>query len=303
MRSSQFQASQLQGSFVALVTPFDGQGQLDFAALERLLTRQLDAGTHGIVVAGTTGEGAALDDAEFARLLDRVVGEVGGQVPVLAGVGAAATARGLQLASLAEAGRADALLCVTPYYLRTSQAGLEAHYRALTQHVTVPLVLYNVPSRTGTDLLPQTVGRLSRQSRVVGLKEAVAGGQRVTELLECCEDGFAIVSGDDPSCLEAMRAGATGVISITANVAPGAMARMTGMARSGDWDSARALDETLAQLHRALVVEPNPIPVKWALSELGLCSAQWRLPLVPPGESTKMTLKQQLHQLASQIEA
>lgn len=271
----------LRGSYVAIVTPMESDGGLALEALAGLVSMHLEQGTAGIVVAGTTGEAANLTDEEYSAVIEAVKARVAGQCPVLAGVGAPGTAKAVSLARRAARAGADALLCVTPYYLRTTQAGLEAHYQALADAVDRPIVLYNVPGRTGVDLQPETVGRLAELAPVCAIKEAVAGGQRVRDILAACSGRITVLSGDDGSCLEAMLAGASGVISVTANVAPQAMAEMCRLVREGERSAAGALDSRLAPLHRTLMDEPNPIPVKWALSERGRIPSGIRLPLVP----------------------
>ena len=280
------------GSFVAIVTPMTENGQIDVNALQRLARMQVANATAGIVVAGTTGEGASLDAEEYQTVLNAVRVAVDGEIPVVAGVGSAATAGAVKLAKLAQACEVDALLCVTPYYLRSTQEGLYRHYCELLAAVDLPLILYNVPPRTGVDLLPPTVGRLAEHSAVVAIKEAVAGADRVRELREICGPEFAILSGDDGSALEAMLAGADGVISVSANVAPAAMVDLCKLARAVDSEAARMLDRRLSVLHRVLMAEPNPIPVKWVLSRLGWMQAGIRLPLLPPGEAVQAQLEE-----------
>lgn len=284
---------QIEGSYVAIVTPMSASGQIAVEALERLARMHVQYGTRGIVAAGTTGEGASLDAGEYQRVLSAVRAGVAGRLPVLAGVGAASTAAAVRVARLAADCEVDALLCVTPYYLRSTQEGLYRHYCELAAAVDLPLVLYNVPSRTGVDLLPLTVARLAEQSAIIGIKEAVAGGARVTELRQVCGTDFAILSGDDGSALEAMLAGADGVISVTANVVPGAMIDLCRLARSADDEEAGwQLDRRLQALHRALMAEPNPTPVKWAMSRLGWMQAGIRLPLLPPGKALQVRLEE-----------
>ena len=270
-----------RGSWVALVTPMAEDGGLDEKALVRLIDAHVAAGTEGLVLAGTTGESAALDQTEYATLLETAIRAVDGRLPLMAGVGSPATHKALVLAGIAANLGVDALLCVTPYYLRTTQKGLEGHYHALADAVDLPLVLYNVPSRTGVDLLPETAGALSRLESVVGIKEAVADPERIDALADTCSDGFAILSGDDASCLETLRHGGVGVISVTANVVPGPMVELCAAARDGRWEAAASIQQHLAPLHRALMAEPNPIPVKALLHRLGRIGPGIRRPLVP----------------------
>lgn len=284
----------LAGSLVALVTPMSVDGGIDFDAVSRLVRRQLDAGTAGFVISGTTGESAALTATEYRALQEHAVAAAAGRVPLIAGVGAAATARALELARIAADCGVDALLAVTPYYLRTTQDGLYAHYAALADETALPIVLYNVPTRTGNDLQPQTVARLARRDRIVGIKEAVADQVRVRALVEQTGADFVVLSGDDASCLESMRNGARGVISVTANLAPAAMQRLAELARAGRFAEAEALDRRLAPLHRLLMAEPNPIPVKHALARLGLIGHGIRLPLVAPSAQLREQIEQML---------
>lgn len=275
---------QLQGSICALVTPFDAREQLDFSALDRLLDWHLASGTNGLVLAGSTGEAALLADDEYRALLEHAVARNARRVPLIAGIGAPATAKSLQLARIAGDAGADALLAVTPYYVRPTQHGLIAHYRQLADNAALPIVLYNVPARTGCDLLPETVAELAAHPRIVGVKEARADADRMQELLRLQAPGFVVLSGDDPTALRAMQAGARGTISVAANVAPRAFARLCALATSDDparFAAARDLDRQLAELYRVLGLESNPIPAKWALHRLGYVLAQHRLPLTP----------------------
>ena len=267
------------GSICAIVTPFTSEGELDLAAFERLLDWHREAGTDAIVVAGSTGESAALDDAEFEALVATAATRLGGKLPVIAGCGAAATHKAARLMARARKSGADAALVVTPYYVRPTQEGLYRHYSALADGGELPIVLYNVPGRTGCDLLPETVARLAPHARIVAVKEARAEAERMDALLELKSDAFAILSGDDPTAVRAMLAGADGVISVAANVCPAAFVRLCRLARSGAADAARTLDAELAALWRFLGIEPNPIPAKWLLARQGRIASSLRLPL------------------------
>lgn len=284
------------GSWVALVTPMDADGAVDRQAVARLVDAHVAAGTTGLVLGGTTGESAALDGDDYDRLLDAGLTAAAGRIPVLAGVGSPATARAVALARQATAAGADGLLCVTPYYLRTTQQGLEAHYHAVVEAVDRPIVLYNVPKRTGVDLLPSTVASLSQVERIVGIKEAVPERARIEQLVAACAEGFAILSGDDPSSLSALEAGAVGVISVTGNVVPRAIAALCRAAAAGRWDEARSIHARLEPLHAALAAEPNPMPVKALLARLGKIEATIRLPLVPASPSLVTQLETLLHE-------
>lgn len=272
---------QLSGSITALATPFDASGELDIPAWHALVSAQLDAGTQGVVVAGSTGEAAMLDEAEFSRLIGTAADVVGGRIPVLAGAGLSGTDKTLAQCRLAREAGADAVLVVTPPYVRPTQQGLRRHYETVADALDVPVVLYNVPSRTGSDLLPDTVAALAAHPNVVGIKEAVADPARMQALLALRRPDFAVLSGDDGSCCSAMLAGADGVVSVASNVVPGAFRRLCDLARFGDEGAARALDARLSPLFAAMGWEPNPIPVKALLSAQGQCRDSLRLPLLP----------------------
>ena len=267
-------------SLVALVTPMTADEAVDLPAWRRLVRFHVDNGTAGVVVGGTTGESATLSDAELLQLVTEAQEAAAGRLQVIAGAGlpstAATVARVRALAPL----RPDGVLVVTPAYVKPTQEGLFRHYAAVAAASDLPVILYNVPGRTGVDLAPATVGRLAAVPNVVALKEAVAGAARVRELRAAAPD-IAVLSGDDPTAREALLAGAVGVISVTANVAPRLMADMVAAARRGDAAQAAAVDARLAGLHEALFAEPNPIPAKWALARMGLMGEGIRLPLTP----------------------
>jgi len=268
-----------KGSIVALVTPFTGQGEIDLKALDALVDFHLANGTDGLVVAGTTGESATLDRQEFASLLPRVIERVGGRIPVLAGTGSASTRVAIEQTLVAAQRGADAALVVTPYYNKPGQAGLHAHFSAIADASGIPVVLYNVPSRTAVDMLPETVERLSMHANIVGVKEAVRDTGRIEELCRRCSPDFSILSGDDHSCCESMLHGAHGVVSVAANVVPEHMHELCAAALQGDRDHATQLHSRLTALFDVLMIETNPIPVKWALFEMGLAGPGVRLPL------------------------
>lgn len=267
------------GSLVAIVTPMRPDGALDLPAWERLIELHLASGTAGIVVGGTTGESATLSDTELRQLTERAIELARGRLQIIAGIGTSSTAatveRARQLSELA----LDAFLVVTPAYNRPAQEGLLRHFSAVARASRPPLILYNVPSRTAVDLLPATVQQLAQLAGIVGVKEAVADAGRVQELLALCPRDFAILSGDDASARRSVLAGAHGLISVTANVAPRAVADMIAAARRGDAQAAENLDAPLALLHRNLFLEANPIPVKWALARMRLIESGIRLPL------------------------
>ena len=261
----------LSGSITALATPFLASGELDLQAWRALLQQQIDGGTQGVVVAGSTGEAAALSDEEYDTLL---------RIPVLAGTGQMNTARTIAATRRAEAGGAQFALVVTPPYVRPTQAGLLAHYRAVADQGGLPVVLYNVPGRTGCDLLPETVAALVDHPGIVGIKEARAEPERMAALLALRRDGFAILSGDDPTAGRAMLAGADGLISVGSNALPRTFRRLCDLARAGRADAVAALDAQLQEIYGFLGVESNPIPVKALLQRAGFGQGL-RLPLLP----------------------
>lgn len=268
----------LSGSITALATPFTAAGEIDLPAWQRLLQGQLDAGTQGLVVAGSTGEAAALFDPEYDTLLRSAVEQVGGRIPVLAGTGQSNTAKTIEASRRAARLGADGALVVTPPYVRPTQAGLVAHYRAVAEEGGLPVVLYNVPGRTGCDMAAETTATLSLHPNIVGIKEARADSARMDALLALRRKDFAVLSGDDPTAARAMLAGADGVISVASNVVPNAFRRLCGLALGGDAEGADALDACLHALYHFLGIEPNPIPVK-ALLALNGIGHGLRLPL------------------------
>jgi 4-hydroxy-tetrahydrodipicolinate synthase len=270
----------LSGSITALATPFTAAGEIDLDGWRRLLQAQLEGGTQALVVAGSTGEAAALYDIEYDTILRTAVEFVAGRVPVLAGTGLSNTAKTIEQTRRVAALGADAALVVTPPYVRPTQEGLLAHYRAVADDGELPVVLYNVPGRTGCDLLPETVAALAPHPRIVGIKEARNEAERMQELLALKSEGFAVLSGDDPTACRAMLAGADGVVSVASNVLPYAFRRLCDLARGGDADAANALDARLRRCCDFLGIEPNPIPVKAMLARQGIGHGL-RLPLTP----------------------
>lgn len=285
------------GSIVALVTPMTATGSIDWDALARIVEWHVTEGTDGIVPVGTTGESSTLDTDDHIRVIAEVVQIVAGRVPVIAGTGSNSTSEALELTRAAKDAGADAALQVTPYYNKPTQEGLFRHYALLAEEVDLPQVLYNVPGRTACDLLPATVARLAPLRNIVAIKEASGDVSRVEEIRRLCGKEFAILSGEDGKNLELMRAGACGLISVTANVVPGMLAAFTDAMLGGDEEAAAAIDARLQPLHRVLFLESNPIPVKWALYELGLIEAGIRLPLTPLSEHFREPLRQVLVQL------
>ena len=269
------------GSMVAIATPMREDGAVDYDALAGLVDFHLQNETDVIIPAGTTGESATLNHEEHCEVIRFVVEEVKGRVPVVGGTGANSTWEAVSLTRCAADAGVDACLLVTPYYNKPTQEGLYQHYKKVAEEVDVPQILYNVPSRTACDMLPETVLRLSAIDNIIGIKEATGDMQRARQLIAECPEGFAIYSGDDATARELMLMGGNGDISVTANVAPKLMSQMCAAALAGDATKAAELDSKLAALHRDLFVEANPIPVKWAVAELGLISNSLRLPMTP----------------------
>ncbi len=266
---------------VAIVTPMREDGALDREALKSLIDWQIANGTSAIVAVGTTGESPTLDLHEHCEVIRLAVEYTAGRVPVIAGTGANATSEAIELTRCAIEAGANAALLVTPYYNKPTQEGLYRHHRAIAKACVIPQILYNVPGRTACDLLPATVQRLSTVENIVGIKEATGNLDRVREIRKLCGERFEIYSGDDATGLDAMMQGARGVISVTTNVAPRAMADLCAAALTGDEKTARAINEKLMPLHRDLFVEANPIPVKWVLHEMRRIAIGIRLPLTP----------------------
>lgn len=273
-----------KGSMVALVTPMDKDNNLDYETLVRLVDFHLQNKTDAIVVVGTTGEAALLTHEEQKHIIRFVAKEVAGKIPVIAGSGATATSTAIELTKMAMEAGADACLLMAPGYLKPTQEGLYLHYQAIAKAVAIPQILYNVPSRTICDILPETVARLADISNIIGIKEATGKIERVKEILSLCNGKMDIYSGDDLTARELILAGGKGVISVVANVAPALMHDMTLAALKGDAEQAALLDKKLEGLHHKLFVETNPIPVKWAAMEMGLIAAGIRLPLTPLSE-------------------
>ncbi len=272
------------GSLVAIVTPMRADGALDLPAWSRLIDFHLQNGTSGIVVGGTTGESATLTDSELKELAERACGQVARRIPIVVGAGTSSTATTVERVRWLSELPVDALLLVTPAYNRPTQEGLYRHFAAVARATRLPLIPYNVPSRTAVDMLPETVARLSQLREIVAVKEAVAQIGRIRELKGVCRQGFDILSGDDATARESVLAGAGGVISVTANVAPRGMSEMIAAAARGEREKAAQLDAALSGLHHALFLEANPIPVKWALSRMGLIERGIRLPLTELSE-------------------
>lgn len=270
----------ISGSIVALVTPMTIDGAVDYQALTNLVEWHIASGTNGIVAVGTTGESATLDVDEHCAVIRHTVVTAKGRIPVIAGTGANATTEAIEWTAAAKEAGADACLLVTPYYNKPSQRGLYEHYRKIAESVEIPQILYNVPGRTACDLLPETISRLAQVPNIVGVKEATGSIERGKQVLASCPADFAVYSGDDATALELILLGARGNISVTANVVPAVMARICALGLAGKADEARALDATIAPLHKDLFLESNPVPVKWALYLMGRIDRGIRLPLV-----------------------
>lgn len=286
----------LAGTHVAIVTPFRDDGEIDWPAWSRLIDLHLASGTDGIVVGGTTGESPTITDAELHELVARAREQAAGRLRIVIGCGTSSTATTIARVREFSRTQADALLLVTPAYNRPPQEGLFRHFEAAASASGVPVILYNVPSRTAVDMLPETVARLAAIPRIIGVKEAVASIPRVRELVASCPPGFLVFSGDDATAREAVGNGAHGVISVTGNVAPALLSQMIRAARHGDVAQAAACDAKLAELHQALFLEANPIPVKWALERMGLARGALRLPLTPLSSRHHAAVEQALQQ-------
>ncbi|MGV6827013.1 MAG: 4-hydroxy-tetrahydrodipicolinate synthase [bacterium] len=274
----------IKGSIVALVTPMHADGSVDFDALYRLLDWHVEQGTNGIVSMGTTGESATLDEKEHCEVIERTVTHVAGRLPVIAGTGANSTTEAISLTRCAASSGADAALLVTPYYNKPTQEGLYRHHVAVAKAVDIPQILYNVPGRTAVDMLPETVGRLAEVPNIIGIKEATGELARVSKIRDLTEEGFSLYSGDDATTREFILLGGDGTISVTANVAPASMSAMCAAALAGDKDQAEQIDAGLEELHEVMFLESNPIPVKWALAEMGRMEQGIRLPLTELSE-------------------
>lgn len=269
----------ISGSIVALVTPMHADGSIHWDHLSDLLEWHIDQGTDGIVPVGTTGESATVDVNEHCEIVKHTVKVVNGRLPVIAGTGANSTREAIELTRAAKEAGADACLLVTPYYNKPTQEGLYLHYKAISQAVAIPQLLYNVPGRTACDMMPATVARCSKLDHVFGIKEATGDIQRSLDIQELCGDSMVIFSGDDATFVDLILSGAKGTISVTANVAPELMSNICNAALQGDGVLAKKLNEKLLRLHTDLFVESNPIPVKWALAKMGKIESGIRLPL------------------------
>lgn len=289
----------ITGSIVALVTPMLESGDVDWRGLERLIDWHIDSGTNVISLVGTTGEASTLSHEEHREVIRFGVAHAGGRIPVMAGTGSNSTTEAIELTVAAAEAGADSVLVVTPYYNRPTQEGMFQHFKAIASSINLPIVLYNVPSRTASDLSDETVLRLSQIENIIGLKDATGDVERARALMAQLPDGFGIYSGDDITTCDLLAAGAQGCISVTANICPSDMALMCQLALADDLDGARRVDERLQPLHRDLFLEPNPIPVKYALGTMGIINDFVRLPLTRLSAEHEETVKQAVAQCKS----
>ncbi|OQW79947.1 MAG: 4-hydroxy-tetrahydrodipicolinate synthase [Proteobacteria bacterium ST_bin11] len=286
----------IQGSIVALVTPMMEDGAVDEVSLKNLIEFHIEQGTDALVAVGTTGESATLDEDEHCAVIKFIVDCVAGRIPVIAGTGANCTREAIRLTQKAKHAGADACLLVTPYYNKPTQEGLYLHYKAIAEAVDIPQILYNVPGRTACDLLPETVGRLAKIANIVGVKEATGKLERVKQIRDLTGDDFALYTGDDATSCEFCLLGGNGSITVTGNVAPKLVHEMLVAAMSGDRSTAEAIDAKLTGLHSNLFVQSNPIPVKWAVAEMGLMGKGIRLPLTWLTEDCFAIVRTAMHQ-------
>ena len=282
----------ITGSIVALVTPMHPDGAIDWPALARLIEYHIESGTAGLGVVGTTGESPTLTVPEHCEVIRFAVEQAGGRIPVVAGTGGNSTHEAIELTVAAAEAGADYSLSVTPYYNKPTQQGLFEHFQSVARAVNLPILLYNVPGRTGCDLLNETVVRLSQIDNIVGIKDATGDVDRGADLISAVPDGFAVFSGDDATALELMRRGGKGNVSVTANIAAGDMAAMCNLALAEEWEAAAEIDARLSDLNGLLFSESNPIPVKWAMTQRGMIEAGIRLPLTPLSEACRASLEQ-----------
>jgi 4-hydroxy-tetrahydrodipicolinate synthase len=286
----------IQGSIVAIVTPMHADGSLDLPGLRKLIDWHIAEGTDGIVIVGTTGESPTVSVEEHCELIKVAVEHTAKRIPIIAGTGGNSTAEAIELTRFAKDVGADASLLVVPYYNRPTQEGMYQHFRKIVEAVDLPAILYNVPGRTVADMSNETILRLAQVPGVIGVKDATGNIGRGTELLRLAPKGFAVYSGDDPTAMALMFCGGKGNISVTANVAPKAMHELCVAAMSGKVAEAVAINNKLIPLHTKLFVEPNPVPVKWAMVEMGLMPSGIRLPLVPLGEAYHETVRAALRE-------
>ncbi len=287
---------ELKGAMVAIVTPFKN-GKVDEEKFRNLIKRQIKAGIDAIVPCGTTGEAATLSLSEYEQVVSIAVEECKGKVPVMAGAGTNNTAKVVELAKLAESLGVDAILSVSPYYNKPTQEGLYRHYKTISENINIGLVLYNVPGRTSGNILPATAIRLSEIDNIIGIKEASGSLNQVSEIIEGKYSNFNVISGDDFLTLPMMSIGATGIISVTANVYPEIVAKQYDEIVAGNFEKAKELHHKMFKLHTAMFYETNPLPVKTALAIMGLIDEEFRLPLCPMGDTNKKKLESVLKEM------
>jgi 4-hydroxy-tetrahydrodipicolinate synthase len=286
----------IQGSIVALVTPMTEDGAVDEVSLKKLIEFHIEQGTDALVAVGTTGESATLDEDEHCQVIKLTVDTVAGRIPVIAGTGANCTREAIALTQRAKQAGADACLLVTPYYNKPTQEGLFLHYQAIAEAVDIPQILYNVPGRTACDMLPETVGRLAKIKNIVGVKEATGKLERVKQIRDLVGDDFAIYTGDDATSREFCLLGGNGSITVSGNVAPKLVHQMLMAAINGESELAAEIDAKLTGLHNDLFIQSNPIPVKWAVAEMGLMDKGIRLPLTWLSPECEATVRQAMQQ-------
>ena len=284
-----------KGSLVALVTPFDDKNRVDYASLKRLIDFHVAQGTDGLVIAGTTGESATLSRSEHIELVGRAIEIARGRLPVIAGTGSNSTAQTIDLSLAVSDPGIAAYLVVVPYYNKPTQEGLFQHFTAVANAVDRPVMMYNVPGRTVADMLPETVARLSRHGNIFGIKEATGDIGRLKEIQALVDDDFMLYSGDDFTVLPFIEQGGHGVVTVSGNVAPEQVSRLCKLAQAGKHSDAATLDESLQPLNKMLFIESNPIPVKWAVSEMGLMAPHIRLPLTPFSEQYHEAMRSAMH--------
>ncbi|GFO71142.1 4-hydroxy-tetrahydrodipicolinate synthase [Bathymodiolus japonicus methanotrophic gill symbiont] len=284
------------GSIVALVTPMYDNGDVDKESLKKLVEFHIEQGSDALVAMGTTGESATLSEHEHMDVVKAIVEYVAGRIPVIAGTGANSTTEAIALTKAAKQVGADACLLVTPYYNKPTQEGLYLHYKAIAEAVDIPQILYNVPGRTACDMLPETIGRLAKIERIVGVKEATGDLTRVSVIRELCGDDFALYTGDDATSCEFCLLGGNGTITVSGNVAPRLVHEMITAAINGDRETATSIDANLRGLHTQLFIQSNPIPVKWAVTEMGLMAKGIRLPLTWLTEDCFDPVRSAMHQ-------
>jgi len=281
-----------KGSIVALITPMDEKGQICCSSLKKLINYHISNKTKAIVSIGTTGESATLSQEEHISVVMLTLELADGRIPIIAGTGSNATTEAISLTKRFEKSGVAGCLTVTPYYNKPTQEGLYQHFKAISEHTELPQILYNVPSRTGCDLLPETVAKLAQLKNIIGIKEATGDLSRIHKIKELVNSNFLLISGDDGTALDFMQLGGQGVISVTANIAAKEMMQICSHALQGDFVTARAINKRLMLLHEALFIEPNPIPVKWLAKKIGLIKNDTlRLPMTPILNSTRLQIE------------